>query len=72
MRARRRDIVALGVYSVPTVGLFLQGLLYLTTPRFMPYHADALTLGLTALYAVGGLISQSPRRSDVRTQGHLS
>ena len=41
MRARRRDIVALGVYSVPTVGLFLQGLLYLTTPRFMPYHADA-------------------------------
>jgi hypothetical protein len=39
---KRRDIAALVLYSIPTVGLFLQGLLYLTTPRFMPYHADAL------------------------------
>lgn len=38
----RRDIAALAAYSIPTVGLFLQGLVYLTTPRFMPYHADAL------------------------------
>ena len=29
-------------YAVPTVGLMLQGLLYVTTPTFMPYHAAAL------------------------------
>jgi hypothetical protein len=29
-------------HGIPTVGLFLQGLLYVTTARFMPYHADAL------------------------------
>lgn len=37
-----RDGLAMGVYAVPTVGLLLQGLLYVTTPRFMPYHGDAL------------------------------
>ena len=30
------------VHAIPTIGLLLQGLLYLLTPRFMPYHADAL------------------------------
>ena len=30
------------VHTIPTVGLLLQGLLYVTTSRFMPYHADAL------------------------------
>lgn len=39
---RRRGRVALAAYAVPTVGLFLQGVLYLATPRFMPYHAEAL------------------------------
>jgi len=39
---KRRDVAALVVYSIPTIGLFLQGLLYLTTPQFMPYHGDAL------------------------------
>jgi hypothetical protein len=38
----RRDVAAFVGYTIPTVGLFLQGLVYLTTPRFMPYHADAL------------------------------
>jgi hypothetical protein len=38
----RRDVAALVAYSIPTIGLFLQGLLYLTTPQFMPYHSDAL------------------------------
>jgi hypothetical protein len=37
--------------AVPTVGLFLQGLLYLTTERFMPYHADALGVSWEALPA---------------------
>jgi len=30
------------IHTLPTVGLLLQGLLYLTTPTFMPYHAEAL------------------------------
>jgi hypothetical protein len=33
---------ALLIHTLPTVGLLLQGLLYLTTPTFMPYHAAAL------------------------------
>lgn len=32
------------VNGAPTVGLLLQGLLYLTTSTFMPYHADALAV----------------------------
>lgn len=40
-----RDTFALVVHSVPTVGLLGQGLLYLTTPTFMPYHAAALGIG---------------------------
>lgn len=43
MRARR-TYVSIVVHTVPTVGLLLQGLLYLTTQTFMPYHADALTV----------------------------
>ena len=38
----RRQISAVAVYAVPTLGLLGQGLLYVTTSRFMPYHADAL------------------------------
>jgi hypothetical protein len=38
----RKDMWAVVAYLIPTVGLLLQGLLYVTTPRFMPYHADAL------------------------------
>lgn len=34
--------IALLVYALPTIGLLGQGLLYVTTPTFMPYHADAL------------------------------
>jgi hypothetical protein len=33
---------AIALHALPTVGLLLQGLLYLTTPTFMPYHAEAL------------------------------
>jgi hypothetical protein len=40
----RRLTWAFVVHAVPTVGLLLQGLLYLTTPTFMPYHADALAV----------------------------
>lgn len=40
----RRDCVSVVVHSVPTLGLLLQGLLYLTTQTFMPYHADALAV----------------------------
>lgn len=32
------------VHALPTVGLLLQGLVYLTTSTFMPYHADALAV----------------------------
>lgn len=37
-----RSTLVLILYGLPTIGLLLQGLLYLTTPTFMPYHADAL------------------------------
>lgn len=37
-----RAAIAGALHTVPTAGLFLQGVLYLTTPTFMPYHADAL------------------------------
>ncbi len=40
----RRRCFCVFAYAVPTVGLLLQGLLYLTTQSFMPYHADALAL----------------------------
>ncbi len=39
-----RNRWAMLVYALPTVGLLLQGLLYLTTQTFMPYHADALAV----------------------------
>lgn len=38
----RRDRSAAVAHGVPTAALLLQGLLYLTTPTFMPYHGDAL------------------------------
>ena len=38
----RRDTGVVVAHGVPTIGLFLQGVLYIVTPRFMPYHADAL------------------------------
>ena len=37
-----RDRIALGVLLLPTIGLLGQGILYVTTSRFMPYHAAAL------------------------------
>lgn len=37
-----RDRIALGVLLLPTIGLFGQGILYVATSRFMPYHAAAL------------------------------
>ena len=45
----RRDTAAFVVHGIPTVGLLLQGLLYVTTSRFMPYHADALGVAWEAL-----------------------
>jgi hypothetical protein len=33
---------AMVAHAIPTTGLLLQGLLYVSTARFMPYHADAL------------------------------
>ncbi len=44
-----RQRIAFAVYLLPTVGLLVQGLLYLTTSRFMPYHADALGTAWEAL-----------------------
>jgi hypothetical protein len=38
----RRSKWAAAAHGLPTVGLLLQGLLYVTTPTFMPYHGDAL------------------------------
>jgi hypothetical protein len=38
----RRDLLAAAIYAVPIVGLMGQGLLYVTTTRFMPYHGEAL------------------------------
>jgi hypothetical protein len=46
---QRRNVWAAVVHAVPTVGLFLQGLLYVTTSRFMPYHGDALEVTWEAL-----------------------
>src|SRR5262245_57319253 len=45
----RREIAAFVAHGVPAAGLLLQGLLYVTTPRFMPYHADALSVTWEAL-----------------------
>jgi hypothetical protein len=39
-----RDIGVAVAYWLPTGGLMLQGLLSVTTPTFMPYHADALAV----------------------------
>lgn len=41
-RRSTRDVWAAAIHVVPTVGLLLQGLLYVTTSTFMPYHGDAL------------------------------
>ena len=38
----RREAWAIVAHGVPTIGLLLQGLLYVATSRFMPYHAEAL------------------------------
>jgi hypothetical protein len=38
-------------HGVPTVGLLGQGLLYMTTSTFMPYHADALAVNWEQLPA---------------------
>jgi len=32
----------MAIHAIPTLGLMLQGLLYVTTPTFMPYHSEAL------------------------------
>jgi hypothetical protein len=45
----RKDVWAAFVHAVPTIGLLLQGLLYVTTSRFMPYHGDALDVPWEAL-----------------------
>ena len=47
----RRDSASFVAHGTPTVGLLLQGLLYVTTPTFMPYHADALGTTWEALPA---------------------
>ena len=41
---RGRERWAMVMHAIPTVGLMLQGLLYVVTPTFMPYHADALAV----------------------------
>ncbi|HVK14575.1 MAG TPA: hypothetical protein VM597_37905 [Gemmataceae bacterium] len=46
-----RSVWALFVHAVPTIGLLLPGLLYLTTPTFMPYHAAALGVAWEELSA---------------------
>ena len=33
---------ALVIHASPTLGLMVQGLLYVTTSEFMPYHSDAV------------------------------
>lgn len=45
----RRHTASIVAHGIPTVGLFLQGLLYVTTDTFMPYHADALVVTWEAL-----------------------
>jgi hypothetical protein len=47
----RRDTASFVAHGIPTVGLLLQGLLYVTTSTFMPYHADALGTTWEALPA---------------------
>ena len=47
----RRDLASFVAHGIPTVGLLLQGLLYVTTTRFMPYHAEALGVAWEALPA---------------------
>jgi hypothetical protein len=37
-----RDRIAMVILLVPTIGLLGQGLLYVTTSEFMPYHSAAL------------------------------
>ena len=37
-----RDKWTAAAHGLPTVALLLQGLLYVMTPTFMPYHGDAL------------------------------
>lgn len=48
---QQRDKWAMAIHAVPTVGLLAQGLLYLTTSRFMPYHGEALGVRWEALSA---------------------
>ena len=45
----RKDVWAAALHAVPTVGLLIQGLLYVTTSRFVPYHGDALEVTWEAL-----------------------
>jgi len=47
----RQALLAAVIYAIPTVGLMGQGLLYVTTTRFMPYHAEALATTWEALPA---------------------
>jgi hypothetical protein len=47
----RRETASFVVHGIPTVGLLLQGLQYVTTRRFMPYHADAWGVAWEALPA---------------------
>jgi len=46
-----RDRIALVVLLLPTIGLLGQGVLYVTTAQFMPYHAEALAVEWAALPA---------------------
>jgi Na+/glutamate symporter len=48
---QRGDIAAAAIHGIPTLGLLLQGLLYLTTSRYMPYHGDAIGVAWEALSA---------------------
>jgi hypothetical protein len=45
----QRETAYLIAHGIPTAGLLLQGLLYVTTTRFMPYHADALDVAWESL-----------------------
>ena len=40
----RRKFWSFSMHALPSFGLLLQGSLYLTTQKFMPYHADALSV----------------------------
>ena len=48
---QRKVMWAMALHALPTVGLLAQGLLYLTTSRFMPYHGEALGVAWEALPA---------------------